>query len=169
MTLLRLACCILLLLSGIAIAADEPVAATVPDTPTNSAGWPIMESMTWLEGTWTGDGFETIYSSPKGGVIVSVSKFYDDGICVLYEFERWDIADGQVRMTPYPGGKESVSFTLVDFDPSIKRARFENPAHDWPTSLSYERVSETGLLIELAGPDDEGGVHEERFELTLAE
>jgi hypothetical protein len=62
-----------------------------------------------------------------------------------------------VVLTPYPEGKESsVTFRLTDFDQKTRRALFENPEHDFPTKISYQRVAEDSLTILVSGPGKDG-------------
>ena len=103
--------------------------------------------------------FETVYSSPECGMIVSASKETRDGRVTMFDFERMEVRRGRVVMTPYPNGKASVSFTLddKDHDPKKRRAVFVNLKHDFPKRFTYERVADDRLVITLdAGPDAAG-------------
>ena len=59
-----------------------------------------------------------------------------------------------IILTPYPGGKQSVPFELVDFDPVAKKAKFENLEHDFPTDITYELIETGKLKITVAGPQN---------------
>ena len=112
-----------------------------------------LASLDWLAGTWRDEGFEAHYTSPEGGMILSTSKNYSKGRVVFFEFERIEIQDDEVVYIPYPAGKSSVTFKLVDYDPKKKRVRFENKAHDFPKDLTFERISEDQLRIFLTGEE----------------
>jgi hypothetical protein len=116
--------------------------------------------LSWLEGSWQGDfegnPFEAHYTSPEGGSILSMSKeFLKDGRCWI-EFERFTISGDSVLLTPYPQGEKSVSFVLTGHDPSVKKAVFENKAHDFPTDITYEMTAPDSLRILVAGPGKDG-------------
>ena len=100
-----------------------------------------LASLSWLAGEWRGDVdgavFVTDYTTPDGGLILSVSKTLKEGRAVFHEFERFEVLKGAVVLTPYPGGKASDRFTLTGFDPAVPRASFVNPKHDFPTEITY--------------------------------
>ena len=118
-----------------------------------------LESLGWLQGHWKGtlmgSRYETVYSSPDAGMIVGASKEIQGGLARGFDFERMYVKDGHVVMTPYPRGKESVTFKLVDHDPMSRKAIFSNPDHDFPRKLTYEIRAEDNLVIVLEG--DGGG------------
>lgn len=113
-----------------------------------------LASLSWLAGTWRSDEFEATYTTPHGGMILSASKFMQGGRAVYMDFERIQVVDGVVTLTPYPGGKESVPFKLAGYDPKVKKAVFRNPEHDFPTELRYELAGQDNLVIHVAGMQD---------------
>lgn len=121
---------------------------------------PDISTLAWLEGDWSGDfegnPFTCHYSSPEGGVILSISKEFPEGQPCFIEFEKFEQTDSGIVMTPYPNGKQSVPFTLIDYDPAIKKAKFANYEHDFPTEIIYELVEPNKMLIIVAGPGKEG-------------
>ncbi len=153
----------LLALAGLIAYAAPSVA---PDDTKALTAASRLESLGWLEGHWKGKlgngGYETVYSSPDAGMIVGASKQTSGGRAQSFDFERMYTKGDAVVMTPYPGGRESVTFELIDHDPAKKRAVFSNPKHDFPQSLTYEIVGSKGLHITLAG--DMGG---QSGEMTL--
>jgi hypothetical protein len=140
--------------------------APLPRLP---ASPPSIAELSWLEGVWRGKigarDFEARYTSPDGGLILSASKYIAGGKAVGFEFERFEEKDGTVVLTPYPDGKSSVSFRLTDFDHKARRAVFENPAHDFPTRISYQRVAEDSLTILVSGPGKGGKESVIRYQL----
>jgi len=123
-----------------------------------------LASMTWLEGAWTGmfagGPFWARYTSPDGGNILSMNKVLTGKPGPGYfEFERFSYDDTSVFLVPYPDGKpHALKFRLVDthFDPAERKAMFRNTANDWPTDLTYHRISSDSLVIVLSGPGEEG-------------
>jgi len=120
---------------------------------------PRIEDLGFLAGEWTGtDGtstWESWYSTPSGGQILGASKELRGDRVVMIDFEQFQLDDGQLRLTPYPFGNRSVTFTLTDFSAEERRAVFANPEHDFPQRFTYRRAAEDRLVIELEG--DMGG------------
>lgn len=116
---------------------------------------PDISTLDWLAGDWEGDfegnPFECHYTSPDGGAILSVSKEFHEGKPCFIEFEKFIQTDSSIILTPYPGGKQSVEFALIEYDPSIKRAKFVNYEHDFPTEITYELTAESKMKIVIAG------------------
>ena len=132
-----------------------------------------IEDLSWLAGSWSGEvrgaapgtRFETHYTTPQGGVILSSSKaFNPEGKLSWFEFERFEARDGVLQVTPYPNGKPSVPFTLTEYDPAAKKAVFSNPQHDDPNHITYQRLAEDRLRFTVTG-DKEG---ESMLEITLS-
>ena len=146
-------------LLALCLGMGSALAAAQGGTP----GTARLEDLSWLAGSWSGEvkgaapgtRFETHYTTPQGGVILSTSKaFGQNGKLSWFEFERFETRDGVLQVTPYPNGKASVSFTLVQYDSAAKKAVFANPQHDFPKSITYQRVADDRLLFVVAG--DEG-------------
>jgi hypothetical protein len=123
-----------------------------------------LAALSWLAGAWHNDTFETVYTTPRGGEIVSASKFIQQDAAVFFDFERFFQRGDEVVMTPFPGGKKSVAFVLTGFDPKVRSARFVNEAHDFPKTLTYERTGEKTLRITLTG-DEKGKARKMVLEL----
>jgi len=128
--------------------------------PRRLAAPPSITDLSWLEGTWEGEigdrHFEARYSSPAGGQVLSASKYTKDGKPAGFEFERFEEQGDSLVLTPYPEGKSSVTFRLTELDPKSRRAVFENPAHDFPTRISYQRIADDKLQILVSGPSEDG-------------
>ena len=124
-----------------------------------------ISALNWLSGNWEMDGFKAHYTTPEGGQIFSVSRYFKDEKVTFFEFEHFFMKDGSIFVNPYPKGEKSVIFKITNFDPAIKKAVFQNPEHDWPTQLSYERKSDDRLFIEASGLQD-GKMRVETFDLN---
>lgn len=149
------------LLSALAIAVGVVMG---PRQQAAGSAQRAIESLSWLGGAWHGEQFETQYTSPQGGMILSMSKSYDAGKASFFDFERFEVEGDNVMLTPYPGGKASVSFRLVGHDPAVQRARFTNPSHDFPQEFVYERRVDS-LFITLSG-EEKGKPQTLRFALA---
>lgn len=142
-----MAACLLMGATPSLAASPKPTAQ--PTKPATAAEQ--LDAMTWMAGHWGNDWFEVMYSSPKGGVLVGASKEYDKSRAIWFELEHFAVLDGVVTVTPYPGGVKSVPFKLVGQELPLKKAVFQNPEHDFPSEISYERVSPEALRIQIAG------------------
>lgn len=152
-------------LLGPAFAAAQEGAPADPQAPAAVK----LDDLGWLEGSWSGEvkgagattRFEAHYTAPQGGVILGSSKaFKPDGKMSWFEFERFELRDGALRVTPYPNGKASVTFTLVEYDPAAKKAVFANPEHDYPNRITYQRAAGDRLVLVVAGESKDAPVME---------
>lgn len=150
------------LLVPAALLAPAPAGAASPEED--------LASLAWLAGRWrgpVGDGtWEATYTTPEGDKILGMSKELGPEGLRLFEFERFEVVDGAVVLTPYPGGRTpAVWFTLTGYDPAVRRAAFENPEHDFPTRIVFASPEPDLLHIVVTGPagDDGPGL---RLELT---
>jgi len=113
-------------------------------------------AMDFLAGNWSGQmwGGELVahYTTPEGGMVLSYTELRRDGEVAFHEFERFDVEDGRVVFTPYPGGKRAVQMWLTELDQQARKAVFENPDKDFPTRIIYQRIGEDQLLITLSDP-----------------
>jgi hypothetical protein len=128
--------------------------------PRRPAAPPSISELTWLQGTWQGRiggrDFEAHYTGAEGAQILSASKYTENGEPAGFEFERFEQRGDTLVLTPFPEGKSSVSFPLVEYDGRNRRAVFENLAHDFPTRISYQRLASTRLTILVSGPGEDG-------------
>ena len=69
-------------------------------------------------------------TTPRGGEIVSASKFIQGGRSVFFDYERFFTRGTDVIMNPYPGGKKSVEFTRPK---AVLAERLERAGH-WLTN-----------------------------------
>jgi hypothetical protein len=143
-------------LRGLLLLLCSSLAASEPDSAIAK-----LEALHWLTGSWGGPApkgsWESRYSSASGGLLLGVSKQIVEGRVVSFEFERFEVQDGEVVMIPYPNGKRSpVKFTLTQLDIEARRAIFENPEHDFPQIITYERVSEKAVRVLVQARDEEG-------------
>jgi hypothetical protein len=126
-----------------------------------------ISALNWLAGDWEMEGFKAHYTTPEGGEIFSISRYFKDGKLTFFEVEHFFTQDGTIVLNPYPKGQKSVIFKIANFDPKMKKAVFQNPEHDWPTEISYERTADDRLYIQVSGPQD-GKMRVEKFDLKAA-
>jgi hypothetical protein len=140
-------------------AEPSPTLSAHPPTPL-PASPPSISDLSWLEGVWRGRvggrDFEAHYTNTDGGQILSASKYTEGGKPAGFEFERFEQQGDTLVLTPFPEGNSSVTFPLAEYDSKNRRAVFENLAHDFPTRISYQRVSKKRLTILVSGPGEDG-------------
>jgi hypothetical protein len=114
--------------------------------------------LAWLSGSWAQRSpestMEVQIGSVAGDMVLSHWKSVDAQSKVdFFEFEKIVITDqGQVVLTPYPFGQEGVSFPATEI--SETQAVFENPAHDFPRKITYEKLANDRLGVRVEGEGD---------------
>ncbi len=130
-----------------------------------------LSSLTWLAGTWKGPmwggEFVAYYTTPEGGKVLSYSELLKDGKVSFHEFEKLDVEDGVVRLTPFPRGNPAATFKLVELDTRARKVVFDNPEKDFPTRITYHRVSRDNLVITLSDPHGKNE-KQQKFDLRRA-
>lgn len=102
-----------------------------------------LDGLAWLSGSWAGehDGgmIEEHWTMPEGGMMVGMSKLVIDGKAVFFEHLRIARnADGTIDYIAQPLGKPPTKFRLTTS--GATSATFENPQHDDPQQIRYQRM-----------------------------
>ena len=135
---------------------------------------PNFEKLGWIAGNWTGKmgraQIEENWLAPLGGAMLGVSRTVSNTAntgagprMVAFEFLRIVQKEGETFYIAQPGGRPPTEFKLTSATDT--RAVFENPAHDHPKVITYEKDANGDLLATIEG--DEGGKHKKqqfRFE-----
>ncbi len=105
-----------------------------------------------LSGAWVGQhegaSSEERWGPPGGGALLGTAKTVAGGKMVMFEFLRIvERGEGLVYIAQ-PGGASPTEFVLTQI--SATRAVFENPQHDYPQRIVYEREGERGLMTEIS-------------------
>ncbi len=112
-------------------------------------------AMKWLAGDWGGAkgkrSTEESWSEPDGGALLGTSRTLSGGKMVAFEFLRVVEQDGRLLYVAQPGGRSATEFTLVELGET--RAVFEDPFHDYPQRITYERVGDqlTAVISQIDG------------------
>ena len=113
------------------------------------------EDLGWLSGSWVaeeagGNWTEERWAKPRGGGMLGPSLSGKGGEAGWFEFMR--IAkgeDGRLAFHASPGGAPASAFPLVAS--GKHQVTFENPAHDYPTRIIYQREGNV-LNATISGP-----------------
>jgi Domain of unknown function (DUF6265) len=103
--------------------------------------------LAWLAGCWQiTRGDEVIdeqWMAPRGGVMLGMSRSVSGGRTTATEFTTLRIVEGRVVYEANPSGQKPTAFPATSLSPD--RAVFENPAHDYPRRIIYERQGDALL------------------------
>ena len=123
---------------------------------------PKFEKLSWISGNWTGNMgravMEEIWLPAAGGAMLGVSRVVAGPRMVAFEFLRIVQKDGEVYYVAQPGGRPATEFKLTSV--TATKAVFENPAHDHPKIITYEKDAEGNLTATIEG--DERGQHKKQ-------
>ena len=97
--------------------------------------------LAWLTGCWQITRGEQVideqWMAPRGEVMLSMSRTVRSGRVTALEFVTLRIADGKILYEAKPSDQAPASFTATTA--TAERVVFENPAHDYPKRITYER------------------------------
>lgn len=146
-----------LILSFAAVAAVRAAdAAPQPAAPSAPAG--TIDALAFMAGCWEADGgggkvtFHEMWMKPAGGVMIGGGRTLAGGRAIFTENLQIREEGGEVTYWARPqDAAKAVPFRLTR--KSDGAVTFENPAHDFPTRILYERTSEGGLRARVEGPE----------------
>jgi hypothetical protein len=123
--------------------------------PAPAKGRAGIDQARWLAGAWAveteGRWTEERWAPPRGGVMLGTSLSGKGAVASSFEYMRIALGpDDGLTFWGSPDGKPAVPFRLVDGGP--KRMVFENPAHDYPTRITYRREGDQ-LVATISGPN----------------
>src|SRR4030095_16742040 len=100
-----------------------------------------LENLSWLSGCWEGrDGdslLEEHWSKPEGQSMLGFGRTIKNNKTVSYEFLQIREEMGGLVYLPQLQGGAPVPFRLTAFDKD--KFVFENPSHDFPQRIIYQR------------------------------
>lgn len=100
-----------------------------------------VQSLGWLQGHWCGGSeerrIEEIWLQPSGGELLGLGRTTTQDQTLSFEFLRIAVIEGHTTYLAQPGGREPTPFRLAAT--GTGSVRFENPDHDFPTRIEYQR------------------------------
>jgi hypothetical protein len=113
----------------------------------------LIGDIAWLSGAWvgtrsSGSSTEERWSPPLGGAMLGVSRTVNtSGRMVAFEYLRIVEREGGLVYIAQPGGASPTEFVMSELtsENGSMRAVFDNPRHDYPKRIVYERSAEGGL------------------------
>jgi len=120
---------------------------------------PSIADLTFLAGTWKVEGKETyeVWEKTNTNDLTGSSYKIKEGKKIVTETLSIKSVDGKIvyeaTVVNQNNGK-GIPFTLNAN--ATKVYAFENPSHDFPTKIIYQKISDTELTVQVLGADDKG-------------
>ena len=151
--------CILVCGLGLAIAGCR----STPGVPAGVEPGNDLAGLGWLAGSWVLVSGEAVseehWTQPRGGTMLGLNRTVIDGRTAAFEYLRIEAAPDGIAFLASPQGRHPPTrFALIESGP--QRAVFENPHHDFPNRIVYERRGER-LDAGIAGQQDGQPISEE--------
>ena len=112
-----------------------------------------IASLGWLAGCWSrateGRLVEEHWMKPAGGTMIGMSRTIAGGKTVEYEFLQLRQQGSGVAYIAKPSKQAEASFPWVSGDAGS--ARFENPSHDFPQTITYTLKPDGSLHARIEG------------------
>lgn len=102
----------------------------------------VGEPFDWLMGCWETEAGQTreVWTREGAELLFGHNAVRRDGDIVFFEQLRLERRDGAWVYSAYPKGVGPTEFVLAAQD--LASARFENPGHDFPQVIAYERMDD---------------------------
>jgi len=130
-----------------------PGRPAAPAASAPAAGTPTAADFGWLSGSWQRgagkDLAEEHWTLPNGGSLLGMARTLSNGRTSFFEFLRVEEGRDGVDYVAQPGGRPPVRFRCTSL--GGRKAVFENPTHDFPTTITYERHDDE-LIATISGP-----------------
>jgi len=136
----------MLTVATLLLQASRPVAAQIPSSVAPAA---------WIAGCWvTERGKATIeeqWMAPAGGTMLGMGRTIREGKLDDYELLIIRAKDGRVDYEAHPMMQPTAVFTATVVSDTL--LQFENPRHDFPRLIAYQRRGADSLVARIAaGP-----------------
>ena len=89
---------------------------------------------------------------PKGGVMLGLHRDVTPGEPAFFEFLRIAESGGDLVYYASPAGREATAFKMIEV--GADRVVFENPEHDFPQRIGYQRDGNDELVVWIEGDAD---------------
>jgi hypothetical protein len=114
-----------------------------------------VNEITWLTGCWESQSGDRIveeqWTVPRAGSMLGVGRTVKGNALVEYEFVAIRERDNRLVYIAHPSGQPSAEFTSTSI--SSDSVVFENPQHDFPQRIGYQRTRD-GLDAWIDGRHD---------------
>ena len=134
-------------LCRIGLVATLLIAAAVVGQAATQPPAPQLDQLGWMAGHWVrhgadGSSSEEFWLAPRARLMPGLNREVTRTGRSFFEFLRIEQReDGRIVYVASPGAGPATEFALTQLDG--QRVTFENPAHDFPRSLTYWREGDT--------------------------
>jgi hypothetical protein len=113
-------------------------------------GQPNLAMLSWLTGCWAGGaGIDENWTKAAGGTMFGTNRTVKDGKTKSFEFMRLREDKDGVFFTAWLTGQDPTSFKLISW--ADGRFVFENPQHDFPQRVIYQRQARGAMTGRIEG------------------
>jgi hypothetical protein len=116
---------------------------------------PKIDRLAWIQGCWeTSSPQRTIeeqWMAPLGGSMIGMGRTVRGGALVEYELVVIREQGDRLAYEAHPSGQPSAVFLSRTITDSM--VLFENPEHDFPQTIGYQRKDSESLLAWIEGTD----------------
>jgi hypothetical protein len=114
---------------------------------------PSLRSLSWLAGRWTGTvgkaSYEELWLPAAGGAMLGVSRTLVGERMVTFEYLRIVERQGDLFYVAQPNGVPPTEFKMTSI--GANKAVFENPRHDHPKIITYEKDAAGNVVATIEG------------------
>jgi hypothetical protein len=133
---------LLMVAAFVATAATAPTAVTAQAAAAQPPAGPAgIDRLAWLQGCWavtTGEReVEEYWMAPKGTSILGIARTTHSGVLADYEMTLIRQAEDHLVFEAHPSNQPMALFHSIEV--SRSRIVFENPKHDFPQRIGYQR------------------------------
>jgi len=124
-----------------------------PVKPLNHSMDSSLSQFAFVIGTWseTKGGITTSehWIAPGGKMLLGVGTTVKSGETLFFEYLRVESREDGIFYIPQPKGNPPTEFRMVECVDD--RVTFENPRHDFPTRIIYQKINATTLKARIEG------------------
>jgi hypothetical protein len=114
---------------------------------------PTVQDLAWLAGCWestrAGRHVSEQWMAPEGNTLIGMSRTVANGKTSEYEFLLIREGARGLEYVAKPSGQAEATFTSMRI--SANEVVFENPTHDFPTRIIYQRQSDRHVTAAIEG------------------
>jgi hypothetical protein len=114
-----------------------------------------VERVAWLQGCWELSSeqrtVEEQWMAPRGGSMIGMGRTVRGAALVEYEFIVIRQQGDRLAYEAHPSGQPPAVFLSSTLNDST--VVFENPQHDFPQKVGYQRTGENTLLAWIEGTE----------------